>query len=428
MAGTVQRHISTVGIRQGVGRTFASLSEINYRYLWIGLLFSTASMQMNIVARSWLAFDLTDSAFMLGVVAIARGVPQLLLAPIGGVAADRFDKRRMLIASQALLAVFSLINAVLVHMGIIQVWHLIVLSLLQGGLQPFNMPARTAVIPDLVKSENVANALALDSTGRNINRITSPAIAGILIAFEPTLAFYAIALGYVLSTFTLLYVPKGLRGGTSSRGAFSEMSEGFSYIWQHRGLFGLMAAAFGLTMLGMPFQQLLPVFQENVLNVDARGLGFMFTAVGVGAIIGSLLAAYLADRPDLGRLQLMSGLMFGVVLCGFALSTNFHLSLVLLAGIGFASQSYLTINRVAIIEQTERQLFGRVMSIYMMTWALVPAATLPIGWIADRSGVGITIFFCGVGLTLFLGGLAMRYPGIFFDNRESLAPAKTGAD
>lgn len=399
--------------RAGFTRTFSALSERKYRFLWFGMLFSMAAMQINIVARGWLAFDLTGSAAMLGIVAGARSLPQLMFAPIGGVVADRVDKRRLLVTTQIALVVLSLVNAVLVHIGIIQIWHLVVISMVQGVLQPFNMPARTAVIPDLVKEDQVSNALALDSTGRNINRVAAPALAGILIAIDVTLAFYAIAAGYVLATATLFNLPRGLKAKVASRGAITEMGVGFSYIWQNRHLFGLIVAAFGITLLGMPFQHLLPVFQEDVLNVGPRSLGFMFTAVGLGAITGSLVIAYISERPDLGRLQLGLGIGFGLSLAAFALSTSFVLSLGLLVIVGFMSQGYMTLNRMQIMLQTDRQLFGRVMSIYMMTWALVPAAVLPIGFIADRIGVGATMFFSAVALTIFLAGLKLSMPQIF---------------
>lgn len=383
------------------------------------MLFSMAAMQINIVARSWLAFDLTGSAAMLGVVAAARSLPQLILAPLGGVAADRVDKRRLLLSTQISLAILAFVNAVLVHLGIIEIWHLVAIGAAQGVLQPFNMPVRTAVIPDLVSDRQVSNALALDSTGRNINRVAAPALAGVLIALDPTLAFYAIAIGYVLATVTLLNIPRGLRGGASQRGAIAEMGVGFQYIWNNRSLFGLIIAAFGLVILGMPFQHLLPVFQVEVLDVGPRALGFMFTAVGVGAITGSLVAAYISERQDLGRLQLAAGLGFGVSLAIFALSTNYLLTLFLLVFVGFMSQGYLTLNRMLIMMQTDRKLFGRVMSVYMMTWSLVPAAVLPIGYVVDRAGAGATVFVCGVALTVFLTGLAIGFPQIYGRGRPA---------
>ncbi len=388
------------GLADGMYRMFASLGVRDFRMLWTGMLFSMAAMQINIVARSWLAFDMSGSALILGVVAAARSLPQLILAPIGGVAADRFDKRRLLLISQSLLAVLALINAVLVHLGVIEIWQLIVIGLFQGTLNPFTMPTRTAFAPDLVGEKLIPNALALDSTGRNINRIVAPSIAGIMIAINPTIAFYTIAIMYFAAVVTLFQLPSGYRGGAGGKNAFAEMGTGFSYIWNHRQLLALMVMAFIIVILGMPFQQLLPVFQSDVLHVGPRELGFMFTAVGLGAIIGSLVAAYLAESPNIARLQMASAILFGLSLILFGLASWYPLSLLMLLVVGFASQGYLTLNRMMVIMQTDRALYGRVMSIYMMTWSLVPAALLPIGIIVDQVGVSITVAVSGLLLAI----------------------------
>ncbi|CAN5793040.1 MFS transporter [soil metagenome] len=396
----------------------------NFRYLWFGMLFSMAAMQINIVARSWLAYDISGSAFMLGIVAAARSLPQLILAPVGGVAADRFDKRQLLIGSQVVLTLLALFNAILVHMGVIEIWHLFLIGIVQGITHPFTMPIRTALVPYLVEERQIPNALALDSTGRNINRIAAPAMAGILIAIEPTLAFYAIAVAYAAATLTLIGLPGGFRGAALKGSAISEIAVGFRYIAARSGLFALMMMSFVVVILGMPFQQLLPVFQKEVLDVGPRALGFMFTAVGVGAIIGSLLAAFLAERPDKGRMQLGAGLLFGIGLTAFALSHSFMLSLGLLVIVGFASQGYLTINRMLVMQHTERHLYGRVMSIYMMTWSLVPAVVLPIGILVDRFGVSLTVAVSGILLTAVLFAAALTFPRIYLAT-PARAPIQT---
>jgi len=400
-------------ITAGFAKTFESLTIRHFRFLWFGMLFSMSAMQINIVARSWLAYDITGSAFMLGVVAAARSLPQLMLAPVGGVAADRFDKRRLLIGSQVTLTLLALGNAVLVHMGIIEIWHLFVIGIVQGITHPFTMPTRTALVPHLVSDRQIPNALALDSTGRNLNRVTAPALAGILIAIDPTLAFYAIAVGYAAATLTLIGLPSGFRGEALKGGALSEIAVGFKYIGAHKSILALMLLSFAIVILGMPFQQLLPVFQKEVLDVGPRALGLMFTAVGLGAIVGSLLAAYLSERPDKSRMQFAAGLLFGLSLTAFALSGSYFLSLGLLVIVGFASQGYLTINRILVMQNTERHLYGRVMSIYMMTWSLVPAVVLPIGIIVDRVGVSATVATSGILLVTVLVAAAVTFPKIY---------------
>ena len=187
------------------------------------MLFNVASMQINIVARSWLAYEISGSALVLGIVALARGLPQILFSPLGGVAADRFDKRKVLVISQSLLCVFALVNAVLVQTGAIQVWQLVAIGLAQGIVFPFTMPTRNAVIPQLVGPENVPNALAMDSAGRNLNRVIAPSIAGVLIAWNPTVAFYTVAVLYFLSAMTLLGLPATRATVDASRNALQPL-------------------------------------------------------------------------------------------------------------------------------------------------------------------------------------------------------------
>jgi MFS family permease len=196
-------------------------------------------------------------------------------------------------------------------------------------------------------------------------------------------------------------------------GALSEIAVGFKYIGAHKSILALMLLSFAIVILGMPFQQLLPVFQKEVLDVGPRALGLMFTAVGLGAIVGSLLAAYLSERPDKSRMQFAAGLLFGLSLTAFALSGSYFLSLGLLVIVGFASQGYLTINRILVMQNTERHLYGRVMSIYMMTWSLVPAVVLPIGIIVDRVGVSATVATSGILLVTVLVAAAVTFPKIY---------------
>ncbi len=383
----------------GLTGTFSSLANPNFRMLWFGMLFSIAAMQMNIVARSWLAYNISGSALVLGLVAIARGLPHLILSPIAGVAADRFAKRKLLILSQFALCVFALANAVLVHLGIIQVWHLVVIGLFQGAVFPFSMPVRQAYIPELVKGDELTNALALDSSGGNLNRVLLPSLAGVLIAWEPTVAFYAVALFYLGGALTLLRLPIATPHATKRESVLNEMMAGFRYITGYRQLRVLIAMGFLAVILGIPFQQLLPVFQVDVLGVGPVQLGLMYTAVGVGALSGSLVVAYRSKTLRKERFQVIAGIAFGVMLIPFALSSVYWVSLILLGIIGFASQSYLTLNRLLVLLRTDSKMYGRVMGVYMISWSLMPVATLPMGALVDAVGAPLTVSVAGALLT-----------------------------
>lgn len=396
-----------------LGRMFAALALPKFRDLWLGMLFSMGGMQIEMVAKSWLAYDLSGSAFLLGVVALARSLPQLILSPYAGVVADKFDRRKVLLISQTCMLVVSLAAALLVQLGIIQVWHLLVLGLLQGLAFPFTMPTRTAFMSDLVGRKDMANALALDSTGRNLNLILAPSLAGILLAINPMLAFYASAIMYALAVLLLFKLPTGSRGGAGKGGTFSEMAYGFQYIWGNKVVFALMAMSAVPILLGMPFQQLLPVFQADVLDVGESRLGFMYAAVGVGALVGSLGAAYFAGSTQMARIQLACGLLFGIFLAAFALSGIYLLALLFLLMIGLFSQTYLTINRSLMMLNTDPALYGRVTSVQIMAWYFMPISLLPMGFIADQVGVAITVAGAGMLVTLLIAGAAAKFPALF---------------
>ena len=410
-------------------RLFASLSNPGFRWLWFGTLFSMAAMQMNIISQPWLAYDLSDSATVLGLVALARGVPMFAFSFLGGVAADRFDKRNLLIATQLLLSLLALSNAILVHSGAIQVWHLAVLAMIQGTIFPFNMPARQAIIPEIVGPQKMGNAIALTSTAMNLNRVLAPTIAGVLLAFHPSYAFFAIAALYGLSAVTLIGLPRrrsfvGDRGLLAPRGsALSEIMVGLRYVRGNTMLLTLISFAFIVVLLGMPFQQFLPVFQKEILHINESGLGLMYGFIGIGSLMGSLTMAYFADSPRTGVIQMVFGGLFGIALVAFALSSTLPIALGFLLMLGVVSQGYMTINNVLIMQNTNPALYGRVMSVYMMTWSLMPLSVMPMGALVDRMGAPTTIVGVGLLLTLFFVVAAIAKPALWRKRAGVAIPA-----
>ena len=404
---------------------FQSLRIPQFRILWIGMLFSMAAIQMNIIARAWLAYDISGLGLAIGLVAISRGIPQLICSPFGGVAADRVDKRKLLVASQVILVCISLATAILVHTGIVEIWHLMMLGVLQGATAPFMMPTRTAMMSDLVGERKLPNAIALDSTGRNLNRVLAPSVAGLLLALSPTIAFYLITVLYAGAALMMLNLPESKPDVEESEGVLAAAAYGFRYIWQHPVLLSLIGMAFFMVMLGMPFQQLLPVFQSDVFNVGPSRLGFMYTAVGVGAITSSLVIAYLSETRRKVLVLIGSGTGFGIGLCLFALSTNYLLALGFLAVVGFMSQAFLTMNKTLIMLNTDQKLYGRVMSVYQMGFSLMPLALLPMGAVVDDIGASITVAAAG----LILVGVSAA--GGMFQVRQKdtvIASAPVGSD
>lgn len=397
---------------RGTSRAFRSLGNPQFRMLWLGMLLSMAALQMNIISQPWLAYHISGSGIALGVVAFCRGLPMLLVAPFGGLAADRFDKRRVLIITQSSLGLLALTNAILIYVGVVQVWHLAVLGAVQGSISPFSVPARQAYIPELVGSDQIANALALDATGMNLNRVLAPSIAGVLLAWSPAASFFSSAALYLCSSLLLLRLQPGSAAGAKGKATLVELMGGFGYILRHPALRILIGMAFIPILLGMPFQQLLPVFQTEVLHVGPSQLGLMYTAVGVGSLTGSLLVASAADYPQKDLLQVIAGVLFGVSLVLFALSTVFILSVVLLVVVGLASQGYLTINRVLLMLNTDHAYYGRIMSIYFMTFSLMPTSMLLMGTMVDVAGAPLTVGVSGALLAVFIATLAILRPAV----------------
>ena len=400
-----------------ISRTFEALSIPAYRDMWLGMLVSFAGLQVAIISRGYLAYDLSGSAGILGLVSFAMGLPMLFFSPIAGVLADRVDKRRLLIGSQVFMLAVSGLLALLIHTGWIAIWHLIVFGFLQGIAFSLGMPTRSSLIPALVGRERLGNAIALNNSGRNMMTILGPAVAGIVIV-TPGLgtagAFDITAVCYGVSTLFIMRLPKTLESDKKAAGGrFSaQMFDGFRYVFTERTLLLLMSLAFIPLLLGRPYQMLLPVFQEDVLGVDARWLGFLNSATGVGGVLGSLLVAYLAAGQHAKLLQVVFGGLFGISLVLFAYSNWLPLSLLMVGIVGLTANAYMSLNNTLVMLHTDQAYYGRVMSIYMMTFSLMPMAALPMGMLVDRWSAPQVVSVAGAVIVIFILAISLAVPGM----------------
>ena len=387
-------------------RTFSAMAYAQYRRLWGGTFFTFSAGQMTIIARPWLAYELTGSAFWVGVVALGQGIPMFFMSPLGGVAADKLSKRAVLLASQTALLVMALVLVVVLYLEVVEVWHLLVLALVHGSAMPFNMPVRQSYVPLLLPRRLIPNGVALQAAGRNVNQVAAPGVAGILLGIDPLIAFVTIASFHVLSMAMSLTFPAGRPEQQRSRGMRGELLLGFRYVFSTpllRLLFGMLVI---MLVLGMPYVHLLPVFQE-VLSIGPELLGFMYAATGLGGFCGSLTVASFTRLAG-GLPQMIAGVGFGVALAAFALSPSYALSIALLFCTGFAHQAYTTINQTLIITRTDPALYGRVMSINLMMRSFITMAILPFGALVDQFGAPATLAAAGGILagSLLLIGLA----------------------
>jgi MFS family permease len=327
------------------------------------------------------------------------------------------EKRNLLLVTQTCITLCYLAMAILVHTGVIQIWHLVVIGIFQGAVWAFNMPARQALLPELVgKDEQLMNALALNTGAMNATRVVAPAVAGALIAvpwYGMTGVFYTVVALDTAVLFALVQLP--LTGSATSgeqRPMWEDMAVGLKYIRRHWALVVLLSMAFAVVLLGMSYQMLLPVFaSDKVFDVGSFGYGTMNTFVGVGAILASLVMAYNSDYPHRATLQLVLGVGFGIAILLLGQAPTFFVALAVLSFMGFMSTSYMTLNNTLIFAHTEREFTGRVMSVYMMTWSLQPFAILPITGAADAVGVRPVVTVVGIALATVVGAVALLYPG-----------------
>jgi MFS family permease len=392
---------------------YPALQNPHFRRMWLGMLPSTLAWQMNVVATGYAALTLSGSAVALGLVASSSGIPMLVLSPIGGVVADRFSRRSILMCTQGALGLVAAIQAALAMLGLLEVWHLVALGLVQGVAFSFNMPARQAYLGELLGPRLLRNAIGISNSGMNFNRIAGPSLAGILLAvpgigvggvFAIMTAMYAAAVSTVVG---LPILSTGQRSNASPR---AQLVEGLRYVTHSVPLRTLVLTAMGVLFFGMPTLQLMPLFSERVFEVGALGLGNMMAANGVGALVGSITAAGLSSARRQSAMQIGLGLAYGLCLAGFALSPSYPLALVLLGCVGAVSAAYTTINNTLVISNAEPAFHGRVMSIYLLTFAITPLSTLPMSWLSEIVGPRATVAGAGLLVAAVVAGTALAYP------------------
>lgn len=407
--GIAAAHAQADAPRQGIA---ASLAFSDYRWLWSGTLVTSTGQWMQQVAQGWLVLALTNSAFYLGLVGFANGIPMLLLAPFAGVLLDRFDRRRVLLTFQALSMLVALALATLVATGAVRPWHVLITSLLGGAFLSVVFPARQTLVPAVVPRAYLTNAISLNSAGQNATRVAGPALAGIVIAVTSLAScFFLQAAGFVWAawaTSRLRVRPNA--AATSRAGVWANFAEGLRYIAGRKDIAALLSLAAVPPLFGMPYYQFLPVVARDVLQTGSQGLGVLMAAGGTGSLLASLGIAALGDVPGKGKWLLASALSFGVMLTLFAQSHWFLLSLALMAGVGASSAVYMAVNNTLLMLLTPDAMRGRVMSVYVMCWGLVPLGTLPEGVAASLWGAPAAIALGGAVCAAFVLLLAAKLP------------------
>lgn len=397
----------------GLRFIFRSLRYRNYRLFFVGQGISLIGTWMQRIAMPWLIYHLTGSPLLLGVIDFVSQIPSFVLMPFAGVLTDRWNRHRILIITQILSMVQALILAILFFAGIIRVWHVIVLGVFSGCINAFDVPARQSFVIEMVeKKEDLGNAIALNSSMFNVARLLGPGIAGILIAYTGEgICFLLNALSYIVVIVCLLnmkVVPrKSIR--KSSR-VVSELKEGIAYAFGFAPIRYVILLLALISLMGMPYSVLMPVFAKEILHGDSHTFGFLMAASGLGALTGAIYLAYRKSVRGLGKVIPLCAGLFGFGLIGFSLSRFFPLSLALMTVIGFGMMMQMASGNTILQTVVEDDKRGRVMSFYTMAiMGTAPFGSLLAGKLADILGVADTLTIGGIscilGALLFAGRL-----------------------
>lgn len=397
----------------------------NYRYLWFSSLFSFTGMQMQQVARALLAWELTKSYGAVGAVSLSFGLPMLLFSLIGGSLADRFEKRNLTLMTQMVTSVLALLTAILVVTDLITIEQLIVIGFVQGIFFAFGMPARTPLMAESVGREHVMSAIAMSAAAMNGTRLLGPSLAAVTIALWGISAAYFIqAAIYVASVVVMLRVPTGLadvaRGGMPApqRGnMFIEIGRGLRYVGtdpQLRLLFGML---FIITFFAMPYIMLLAGFVQEDLDQGEASFGILQSVMGVGALAGSLGIASLTDFDRKPLLQWLCGLAGGgslILLAVASMGLGFAGAIGATVVLGLTLTAYQTINNTMVMDAAQPEYYGRVMSINMLTFSVMPIMAAPLGALADVIGARETFILQGLVVVAAMIVMAAVNPGRTF--------------
>lgn len=389
-----------------------ALRHRNFQLFFGGQLISLVGTWMQNVAQSWLVYRLTGSSFLLGAVGFAGQIPVFLMAPIGGIVADRKNRQKVVIATQTASMLLALILAGLTLTRLVQVWHVIVLAALLGLVNAFDIPARQAFIVDMVGKEDLINAIALNSSMFNGARVVGPAVAGILVAsIGEGWCFFLNGISYVAVIIGLLLMRVAWQPGRPSSSPVEDIVEGFQYVRGTQPIRVLLLLLGLVSLVGMPYAVLMPIFADRILHHGASGLGILMGATGVGALIGALTLAFKHGLKGLSSWVMLSSAGFGASLILFGISRHFWLSVAFLLPAGFSMMVQMASSNTLIQSMVPDRLRGRVMSVYsMMFMGMAPIGALGAGVVASHLGAALAVSIGGLACILGSAAFGARLP------------------
>ncbi len=389
-------------------KLFAALQSFQYKdfqWLWLGTFATFMAVSMQQITRGWLVLRLTgDSPFALSLVMMSFALPLTIMSMLGGVIADRLPKRKIMLFTAVCNVLLVLLLATLDYTGHIQFWHLIVIGIFNGTLAAIGMPSRQSLISEIVPQHDLMNAVSLNSSGMNLTRVAGPALAGVLIVFLGTAGvFYLIAF---ISAFAVLFTFLMKSGKIAARnkgmGVTTDIVDGFKYAKKTEPLFTLVIMSFVPALFGFPYIALLPAWAREALNAQSDGLGALMMVMGVGSLAGTVVLGSFKRLQKRGIFLMAIGLVWGIVLIIFSHCDTYVTAMPVLFLMGFFSSMFMALNMTLMQSYASPEMRGRVISMAMMTFGIMPLSAVPFGAIAESIGTPGSIQIAGLALSLFI--------------------------
>jgi MFS family permease len=367
------------------------------------------------VAQSWLVFQLTNSAFLLGVVGFLSSIPMLLLSLFGGVLADRMNKRNVLIATQCAFMLLAFYLAILTQMKLITPFQIMLIALLNGVVMSFDAPSRQAMVVELVGKPHLFNAIALNSASFNSSRIIGPALAAVLVAtIGMSGCFYLNGISFLAVIIALFIIKLDKNHGNNKNSpVLKDLKEGLIFVKNNPLILALIAMVAIVSLFGISYVILMPIFANDILKVGLKGMGVLMSFSGLGALIGALILASLGDFKYKGKFLISASLVFSISLILFSLSRIYLVSLVTLIFIGGASVSSVALINTILQTNVPDEFRGRVMGVFMLTFAgIMPFGNLIAGSLAQGLGVSFSVLIGGIICAVFFVIISLAIPQI----------------
>jgi MFS family permease len=392
-------------LKTNLNNSFPALRHKNFRYYWFGMIVSLIGTWMQNIGQSWMVYSITNSPFKLGLVGSLQFLPMLVLSLFAGALIDRLPKKKILILTQSLAMILAFVMAALVYTGYIRYWQVLILAILLGLVNTFDMPARQSFMIELVGREHLVNAIALNSTVFNAARIVGPAVAGILMGY------LGVAFCFLINGISFIPVIIGLikidaapviRNRSSKSNILREIKHGLAYIISKKVLYRTILSVTVVSIFAMNFSVLVPVLVKQVLNHGEAGYGFLMSAMGVGSLIGAILTAVKSKVNPLKLILWISPLCVSVLFIAIGFSKLYFITAILLAGAGFFNTCFFTTANSTLQFNSDDEYRGRVISVYTLVFGgTTPIGNFISGSISEGMGAGAGFIICGVVVIIF---------------------------